>query len=328
MINSATGHHIVDTSGDYDLCPKANRYYIEGSNLAVFFWLQANREQSGIYVYDISNLIDGVAFRQVTLKHPLLPLRKLLLEGDHLTIEWEPCHWEYYHITTSKRVGDRLYLGHNAEKHFKDPRYLELIDTMIFPPPETDTEWQDRMHRTLAHCAHQFEKAVGEIAPQLYTHSDNYSTANLTSEMLDRVANTGMHARLQIGYLWHQVLSAAHPLLSKKPEKSKVEPLVKKVYENMQTPEHIKAFFHNHSREEWKKLRHQSSDDRNNHRRIHVWDTDFTAGDLLLDVNAKNTTNGVLSELDAKAEFHTCATADYKLAASSPNWELVTERVY
>ena len=328
MINSATGHHIVDTSGDYDLCPKANRYYIEGSNLAVFFWLQANRERSGIYVYDISNLIDGVAFRQVTLKHPLLPLRRLLLEGDHLTIEWEPCHWEYYHITTSKRVGDRLYLGTNAERYFKSPQYAETVDTMIFPPAETDAEWQDRMHRTLAYCAHQFEKAVGAITPQLYTHSDNYASANLTSEMVDRVANTGMHTRLQIGYLWHQVLSAVDPLAYPRPARIAVETDIFRVFKNMKTPEHIKAFFHHHDREEWKKLRHQSSDHRHNHRRIHIWDTDYTAGKLLLDVNAKNSTNGVLDDLEARAEFHTCATKDYKLAASSPNWELITERVY
>ena len=117
-------------------------------------------------------------------------------------------------------------------------------------------------------------------------------------------------------------------MLATKPEKSVVEAYVKKVYENMKTSERIKAFFHNHNTEEWRKLRYASSDDRNNHRRIHIWQDDFTAGDLLLDVNLKNTTNGVINDLEARSDFHTCATADYKLAAISPNWELITERVY
>ena len=111
MINSATGHHIVDISGVYYGCTDPDAYYIEGSNLVVLF-LSDNEDVSGVYVYDISNLIDGVTFRQVTLKNPLLPLRRLLLEDDHLTIEWEPCHWEYYHIASSKRLDNRLYLGH------------------------------------------------------------------------------------------------------------------------------------------------------------------------------------------------------------------------
>ena len=145
--------------------------------------------------------------------------------------------------------------------------------------------------------------------------------------MLDAVATTGVHARLPIGYLWHQV-SAALGNAPGKSTKATVEADVLALYENMQSPEHIKMFFHNHDRLTWKKLRFSSADNRHNHRRIHLWQADATPGKMLLDVNAKHTTNGELHELNARAEFHTCMTQDYKLAASSPNWELVKERVY
>ena len=327
MINSATGHHIVDTTGVYYGCTDPDAYYIEGSNLVVLF-LAENEDVTGVYVYDISNLIDGVTFRQVTLKYPLLPLRRLLLEGDHLTIEWEPCHTDHYFITTSKRIGDRLYLGYDAEKDFKNPRYANPVGSLIFPPAETNAEWKDRMHRTLSFCAHQIEDALSNISPLLYHRSDDAHSASITTKDRIRIANVSMHARLNIGYLWHQVIHAVTELLSTKPDKSVIEAYIKKVYENMKTPEHIKAFFHSHDTEEWRKLRHASSDDRNNHRRIHIWQDDFTAGDLLLDVNLKNTNDGVLNDLEARSDFHSCATTDYKLAAVSPNWELITERVY
>ena len=184
------------------------------------------------------------------------------------------------------------------------------------------------MHRTLSFCAHQLEDALSGIIPQIYQRSDDAHTADSTTQDKIRIANVSMHARLNIGYLWHQVITAVNKLLSTKPEKSVIESYVKKVYENMKTAEDIKAFFHNHDTEEWRKLRHASSDDRNNHRRIHIWQEDFTAGDLLLDVNLKNTKDGVINDLEARSDFHTCATTDYKLAASSPNWTLITERIY
>ena len=285
-----------------------------------------------IFLYDLSNIVEGINFVEKTLSQPKsLPIDSLFLENGLLIIEWHPCRIETSHFSASRLIDGVLYFGSSSSEAFfttENMRGSSPTATIVFPPPETNDEWKDRMHRTLSFCAHQLERALSGIIPQLYHRSDDAHTGSLTTQDNIRVANVSMHSRLQIGYLWHQVIVAANDLLSTKPKKSDVESQVKKVFENMKSPEHVKSFFHNHNEDAWRKLRHQHSDERSNHRRIHIWQSDFTPGELLLDVNEKNTTNGVLSELDAKAEFHTCATADYKLAASSPNWELITKRVY
>ena len=324
MINKVVGIHQRDETEDYTKCIEAQEYYLDGLTMGVHF---SGRR---IFLYDLSNLIEGISFVQKTFPEHVLPIDSMLLENGLLTIKWRPCTIYIPCENHSIEKDDVLYMGHESHKYFTNTRYKrpDPTATIIFPPAETNAEWKDRMHRTLAFCAHQIEDALSTISPLLYQRSDDAHTASITTQDRIRIANVSMHARLNIGYLWHQVITAVNELLSTKPKKSVVEGYIKKVYENMKTPEHIKAFFHNHDTEEWRKLRHQSADDRNNHRRIHIWDTDFTAGDLLLDVNLKNTTNGVLNDLEARSDFHTCATADYKLAASSPNWELVTERIY
>ena len=274
--------------------------------------------------FDLTNMIENIVYTpSETLVEGII--ERIWLEGTTLHVD--------LHDTTelfTEFVLDNI----TKDIDMRDSRYnrtyrrkTDVDRTIIFPPPETANEWKDRMLRTLSHCAHNFEKTLGELTPQIYTHSQNFATAHLTSNMLDRITNTGLHARLNIGYLWHQVLAAVGNAPNK-PSKSDVESDVGVVYQNMKSPEQIKMFFHNHDVETWKKLRFSSGDNRNNHRRIHLWQSDFTPGKLLFDINAKHTTNGELHELNAKAELHRCATEDYGLAAVSPNWELITERIY
>ena len=274
---------------------------------------------------DLSNLVNGITYRHGNIGRFAFVDSVFTADGSDVDL-----------CLVARNDEVRVYLENLVEKMKFEKVVYDLdraeikgrpAQTVIFPPPETNAEWKDRMLRTIAHCAHNLEKAMGELTPQLYTHSLDFPTAHLTSNMLDAVATTGVHSRLPIGFLWHQV-SAALGNAPTKPTKAAVEADVLALYENMQSPEHIKMFFHNHDEETWKKLRFSSADNRHNHRRIHLWQSDATPGKMLLDVNAKHTTNGELHELNARAEFHVCMTQDYKLAASSPNWELVKERVY
>ena len=333
MITKVHAIHKKDNAEPDINCIEPNYQSLEKSIMKVNFFHRRDG-LSRIFLYDFSNIVERINYVQKTLAHTkILPIDSLFLEDGLLTIEWHPCYLETSHFSRGRNIEGVLYFGRETAKDaFDNPLNYGIptdpTATIIFPPVETTAEWKDRMHRTLSFCAHQLEDALSGIIPQLYHRSDDAHTGSRTTQDNIRVANVSMHARLNIGYLWHQVIAAASELLSTKPKKSDVESQVKKVFENMKSPEHVKSFFHNHNEDAWKKLRHQHSDERSNHRRIHIWQDDFTPGELLLDVNEKNTTNGVLSELDAKAEFHTCATADYKLAASSPNWELITKRVY
>ena len=274
---------------------------------------------------DLSNLIKGITYRHKrTTRHHFVD-SVFTADGDTVELCFiahnDPTTISFQNLTEAFTYQELVTgLKHSDVKG-------RPSSTVVFPPAETDAEWKDRMLRTIAHCAHNLEKALGELTPQIYTHSLDFATAHLTSDMLDAITTTGVHARLPIGFLWHQV-SAALGNAPGKPTKANVEADVLALYENMKSTQDIKMFFHNHDRETWKKLRFSSADNRHNHRRIHLWQSDATPGKMLLDVNAKHTTNGELHELNARAEFHVCMTQDYKLAAKSPNWELVTERTY
>lgn len=178
-------------------------------------------------------------------------------------------------------------------------------------PTETANEWKTRMRGMLYKAANTLEAAIGQLTPQLYTHGDDYMTATLTTTMLQKMSNVGVHPRLQIGFLWHDVdVSTPHP--TRRPE---TEKNVTAAYKNMETVEKIKAFFHKHNELEWNKVRHAAADNRENQRRIHLWNTGFTIGKLLLDVNLKHTKNGALHELNARAEFYLWMTQHYQKAA-------------
>ena len=274
---------------------------------------------------DLSNLVNGITYRHGSIGR--FNFVDSVFTADGSNVELCLIARNENNPLVIENLGEKMKFVNVAYPTQEGEIKGRPTQTVIFPPPETDAEWKDRMLRTVAHCAHNLEKALGELTPQIYTHSLDFATAHLTSNMLDAITTTGVHARLPIGYLWHQV-SAALGNAPTKPTKADVEANVLAMYENMKSPEHIKMFFHNHDEETWKKLRFSSADNRHNHRRIHLWQSDATPGKLLLDVNEKHTTNGELHELNARAEFHTCMTQDYKLAASSPNWELVKERTY
>lgn len=189
----------------------------------------------------------------------------------------------------------------------KDPNNTTTVNL----PTETANEWKARMRGMLHEAANTLEAAIGQLTPQLYTHGDDYIVANLTTTMLQKMSNVGVHPRLQIGFLWHDVdVSTPHP--TRRPE---TEKNVTAVYKNLETVEKVKAFFHKHNNLEWNKVRHAAADSRENQRRIHIWNDDFTIGKLLLDVNLKHTKNGAIHELNARAEFYLWMTQHYQKAA-------------
>lgn len=183
--------------------------------------------------------------------------------------------------------------------------------TPTAPRGESNAAWRDRMQGIVAECAQNFEIAYGGLTPQLYTHGADSITAHLTSVMADRLANMSVHSRLAIGFLWKRITWS----LGFDERKKVTEADILTLQRNMATPRKIKQFFHKHVIEDWKLRRGDSSNTRLNSRRVHLWNADFTIGKLLLDVNAKHTQNGVLQDLNAKAEFFTTMTRDYQQAA-------------
>ena len=189
----------------------------------------------------------------------------------------------------------------------KDPNNVSTPNL----PTETGNEWKARMRGMLHEAANTLEEAIGQLIPQLYTHGDDYITAHLTSTMLQRMSNVGVFPRLQIGFLWYDVdLSTQHP--TRRPE---TEKNVKAAYEKLNSVSKVKAFFHRHVTTDWNKVRNAAADNREDQRRIHLWNDDFTIGKLLLDVNLKHTKNGTLEELNARAEFYLWMTHHYQKAA-------------
>ena len=209
--------------------------------------------------------------------------------------------------------------------HAKD--LYEPNHTAVFPPAETKAEWVDRMERILAHCAQNFEAAMGSIYPQYYTRLHDAATAKPSTNYLLRQTNTSVHCRWQIGWFWERVDRIKRSLPTTYTQ-AKLEPMIQAVYENMKTPQHIKQFFHRHDTQEWSKLRNQSASTGENKRHISAWDTDYTEGTNFADLTARSTIGGHLNEQSADASMFEYGVTEYTKAARHPKWDLITERIY
>ena len=263
--------------------------------------------------YDFSNLITGITYRHATQTESTLIESMVTHDGKHLDIVLFPTHSDLYAVRFDTITAEYQHKeGQLDEVH--TPKSV-ADHTIIFPTAETNDQWKDRMKRLLSAAAHNFEAAMGSLYSQFYTRSLDAATAPRSTAMLNRETNTAVHCRTQIGYLWKQVSKGVKG----------VEADILALYENMKEPQAVKAFFHNHSDNEWQKLRYSTGDNRS-HRRVHLWNDDFTAGKLLRDVNAAHT--GDNADLEAKAEYHILATSEYEKAAASTEWQPITERVY
>ena len=161
MINKVVGIHQRDETHDYKKCISADGYYLDGLTMGVNF---SGRR---IFLYDLSNLIDGISFVQKTFPANVLPIDLMLLENGLLTIKWKPCNPHTTHENHSIVKDGILYMG-GSTNLFTDPKRPAPTATIIFPPVETNAEWKDRMHRILSFCAHQIEDALSNIC-LLYT---------------------------------------------------------------------------------------------------------------------------------------------------------------
>lgn len=168
MISKVRGIHLRDETEHYSKCVSAERYYLDGSTMGASFFHETTSELR-IFLYDLSNLIEGVNFVQKTFPENVLPIDSLLLENGLLTIKWKPCNPHTTHENHSVEHDGVLYLGINSHNYYTNPRYKRPAPTatIIFPPVETNAEWKDRMHRTLSFCSHQIEDALSKITPQL-----------------------------------------------------------------------------------------------------------------------------------------------------------------
>ena len=273
--------------------------------------------------YDMSNMIEGITYRHGTYTHEKF-IEGARLEGDTIHIDVHDDRQEYteYHIGT---LTDTLKYVHYDDYSPIIPD--ELTYTAVFPPAETKAEWVDRMERILAHCAQNFEAAMGSLYLQNYTRLQDISTAKPSTNYLIRQTNVSVHCRWQIGWFWERVDRIKRNLPTTYTQ-AQLEPMIQAVYANMKTPQHIKQFFHRHNTEEWKKLRNQSSDTRQNKRHISSWDTDYTEGTNFADLTARSTIRGVTNEQNADASMFEYGVTEYTKAAKHPNWDLITERIY
>ena len=272
--------------------------------------------------YDMSQAIEGITYRQGDSASPKV-IEGARLKGDTLYIDVHDYQNDFTECPIVELTDEFKYYDLTEASDLP----TELTHTAVFPPPETKAEWVDRMERILAHCAQNFEAAMGSLYPQYYTRLHDAATAKPSTDYLVRQTNTSVHCRWQIGWFWERVDRIKRNLPTVYTQ-AKLEPMIQAVYENMKTPQHIKQFFHRHNTQEWSKLRNQSTSTRENKRHISAWDTDYTEGTNFADLTARSTIGGHLNEQTADASMFEYGVTEYTKAARHPNWDLITERVY
>lgn len=272
--------------------------------------------------YDMSNIIEGITYIHGKSSH-LKVIEGAKVVGDTLHIDVHDATHDFEEYVILGLTKDFKYVSHADVESPPD----ELTHTAIFPPAETKAEWVDRMERILAHCAQNFEAAMGSLYPQNYTRLHDALTAKPSTDYLLRETNTSVHCRWQIGWLWERVNRIKRGLTTTY-TKAMIEPQVQALHANMRTPQHIKQFLHRHNTQEWSKLRNQSASTGENKRHISLWDTDYTEGTNLADLTARSTFSGVVNERNADASMFEYGVTEYTKAARHPNWDLITERIY
>ena len=273
--------------------------------------------------YNMSNMLEGIVYRHSNHTHEQL-IERAWLEGDTLHIDIHDENHDAAEYSITELTKEFKYVQYEGS----DPTIPEELDhTAVFPPPETHKEWVDRMERLICRSAHNLENALGQIHPRQYTRLRDFVTAPVSSNNLDRLVNTSIHCRWQIGWLWARVNRLKRGLTSTY-TKATLEPMIQALYSNMKEVENIKQFFHKHDIVEWKKLRNDSGDDRNNKRKIQLWADDYTPGTELADLNARATIADIFYETTAKASEVEFAMTEYKKAAIHSKWDIITERVY
>ena len=275
--------------------------------------------------YDMTNMIEGITYRHSMYNHNQV-IEGAILKGDtiHIDVHDEQMNFSEYFILNLTK--DFKYTG-SVERGRTPVMPDELTHTAVFPPAETKAEWVDRMERILAHCAQNFEAAMGGLYPQHYTRLQDAATAKPSTNYLVRQTNTSVHCRWQIGWFWERVDRIKRSLPTVYTQ-AQLEPMIQAVYENMKTPQHIKQFFHRHDTQEWSKLRNQSSSTGENKRHISAWAADYTEGTNFADLTARSTIGGHLNEQSADASMFEYGVTEYTKAAKHPNWDLITERIY
>ena len=272
--------------------------------------------------YDMKNLIDGITYRH-NVNDKSRFIEGVCLKGNTLHVDVHDYHNEVAEFVISGLTEVFKYTGISPT-----PTIPNTVDhTAVFPPVETKAEWVDRMERILAHCAQNFEAAMGGLYPQHYTRLHDAAIAKPSTNYLVRQTNTSVHCRWQIGWFWERVDRIKRSLPTVYTQ-AQLEPMIQKVYENMKTPQHIKQFFHRHDTQEWMKLRNQSASTGENKRHISAWDTDYTEGTNFADLTARSTIGGHLNEQSADASMFEYGVTEYAKAARHPNGDIITERIY
>lgn len=273
--------------------------------------------------YDVSNILPGITYSHGQSSNlRLIEGIKIVDDTLYVDVHDHPDgNFEEYFLSG---LSDSFkYVGFDYAPELP----AELTHTAVFPPPETKAEWVDRMERILAHCAQNFEAAMGSLYPQHYTRLHDAATAKPSTSYLVRQTNTSVHCRWQIGWFWERVDRIKRSLPTVYTQ-AKLEPMIQAVYENMKTPQHIKMFFHKHDTQEWSKLRNQSSSTGENKRHISAWASDYTEGTNFADLTARSTIGGHFNEQSADASMFEYGVTEYTKAARHPKWDLITERVY
>ena len=157
--------------------------------------------ESHFIEYDVSKIIEGITYRQGTSSN-LRFIEGIRLLGDTLHIDIHDQDNDFTEFALFGLTEKFKYGGYEDVPEIPE----ELTHTAVFPPAETKAEWVDRMERILAHCAQNFEAAMGShLSYRYYTRLHDAATAKPSTNYLIRQTNTSVHCRWQIGWFWERV---------------------------------------------------------------------------------------------------------------------------
>ena len=101
---------------------------------------------------DLSNLVNGIRFRHGSLGRFQFIDSVYTEDGENVELCFVARN---DNIPVSlENLGEKMKFVNVVEPAQPAEIKGRPTRTVIFPPPETDAEWKDRMLRTISHCAH------------------------------------------------------------------------------------------------------------------------------------------------------------------------------
>ena len=291
-----------------------------------------------VIAIDTSNAKTGIIYRPLRIEpksNVIRVERKGYFDIERLGYEWTSYNTD--RIVTNipdDAVYPYFIYTDNDQTETDEP----ADETIIFPPPETQEQFFERIYARLLHLTrririlrheepHQnaLSTRICREVPADHEEVLRYDIAcNLIKRPVGWLALQLENYQTRYNRHLAAVVKAKEagrtpPTFNKGSDETKIEAMLEKLETHL-TEECLENHFDLHDHAEWDRVQ-------NKQRKITLCDDDYSPGELLVDVNSFFTDgDGNIAETHAKKTYHDISTKYWVKAKRTPHRNLVTER--